>query len=190
MLCRLYRKSVKRASSSDDRGRDQSDCAVRKTLTIFAEESSSWSSSHGSSTRRVFRPTGKAGQVGRNLRGWDGCTSSRILWHLAGVRGHSASDGPLPTALRKDLPFRKVFFVVRGIHLCVWNQPPDGRCHFLVARLTDSQGFIKLFTAIVSWMTVFALIAVVPRVLAMRSADETERGNHNSKECRIRVAAC
>ena len=36
-------------------------------------------------------------------------------------------------------------------------------------------GLIKLFTAIVSWATVIALIPIVPKALSMRTAEEMER---------------
>jgi C4-dicarboxylate-specific signal transduction histidine kinase len=36
-------------------------------------------------------------------------------------------------------------------------------------------GVIKLFTAIVSWGTVAALVPTIPKALAMRSPDELER---------------
>ncbi|MBX9681612.1 MAG: PAS domain S-box protein [Gemmataceae bacterium] len=75
---------------------------------------------------------------------------------------------------RRDLPFRAVFLLfVAFIFAC-------GTTHLMEAIIFwwpayRLAGVIKLFTAVVSWGTVFALIPIVPRVLAMRSPEELER---------------
>ena len=78
------------------------------------------------------------------------------------------------TLRRKDLPFRKVFVLFGAfIILC-------GTTHLMEAIIFwwpayRLAGFIKFLTAIVSWMTVFALIPIVPKVLALRAPEELER---------------
>ena len=75
---------------------------------------------------------------------------------------------------RKDLPFRKVFLLFGAfIFAC-------GTTHLMEAIIFWWPGYrlagvIKLFTALVSWATVIALIRVVPGVLKMRAPDELER---------------
>ena len=75
---------------------------------------------------------------------------------------------------RRDLPFRAVFLLfVAFIFAC-------GTTHLMEAVIFwwpayRLAGVIKLFTAVVSWGTVIALIPIVPRVLAMRSPEELER---------------
>lgn len=74
---------------------------------------------------------------------------------------------------RKDLPFRKVFLLFAAfIFAC-------GTTHLMEAIIFWWPGYrlagvIKLFTAIVSWATVFALVRVVPGVLTMRAPEELE----------------
>ncbi len=75
---------------------------------------------------------------------------------------------------RKDLPFRKVFVLFGAfILLC-------GTTHLMEAIIFwwpayRLAGVLKLLTALVSWATVFALVPIVPRVLALRSPEELER---------------
>jgi len=75
---------------------------------------------------------------------------------------------------RKDLPFRKVFLLFGAfIFAC-------GTTHLMEAVIFWWPGYrlagvIKLFTAVVSWATVFALVRVVPGVLTMRTPEELER---------------
>lgn len=75
---------------------------------------------------------------------------------------------------RKDLPFRGIFLLFGAFILAC------GTTHLMEALIFwwpayRLAGAIKLFTAIVSWATVVALIPIVPRVLAMRSPEELER---------------
>lgn len=75
---------------------------------------------------------------------------------------------------RKDLPFRTVFWLFGAfILLC-------GTTHLMEAAIFwwpayRLAGLIKLLTAIVSWVTIFALIRVAPAAMAMRSPEELER---------------
>src|SRR5262249_35240048 len=76
---------------------------------------------------------------------------------------------------RRDIPFRSVFLLFGAFILAC------GTTHLMEAIIFwwpayRLSGMIKLFTAIVSWGTVLALVPVVPKVLAMRSPDELERG--------------
>ena len=75
---------------------------------------------------------------------------------------------------RKDLPFRKIFLLFGAFILAC------GTTHLMEAIIFwwpayRLAGGIKLLTAIVSWATVFAIVPVVPRVLAMRSPEELQR---------------
>src|SRR3954453_11853734 len=75
---------------------------------------------------------------------------------------------------RRDIPFRSIF-VLFGAFILAW-----GTTHLMEAIIFwwpayRLAGVIKLFTAVVSWSTVIALIPVAPKVLAMRSPDELER---------------
>ena len=75
---------------------------------------------------------------------------------------------------RKDIPFRTIF-VLFGLFILAC-----GTTHLMeviifwwpVYRLA---GLIKLFTALVSWGTVLALVRVAPKVLAMRLPRSSER---------------
>jgi len=74
---------------------------------------------------------------------------------------------------RKDLPFRLVFVLFGAFILAC------GSTHLMEAVIFwwpayRLAGVIKLFTALVSWATVFALVPVVPIALAMRSPEELE----------------
>jgi PAS domain S-box-containing protein len=75
---------------------------------------------------------------------------------------------------RRDIPFRTIFLLFGAFILAC------GTTHLMEAVIFwwpayRLAGLIKLFTAVVSWATVLALIPVVPKVLAMRSANELER---------------
>jgi signal transduction histidine kinase/ActR/RegA family two-component response regulator len=75
---------------------------------------------------------------------------------------------------RRDLPFRTIFLLFGAFILAC------GTTHLMEAIIFywpvyRLAGMIKLFTAIVSWATVFSLFGVVPNVLAMRSPEELER---------------
>jgi PAS domain S-box-containing protein len=75
---------------------------------------------------------------------------------------------------RKDIPFRSLFWLFGAFILAC------GTTHLMevflfwwpVYRLA---GLVKLFTALVSWGTVLALIPATPRALAMRSPEELEQ---------------
>lgn len=75
---------------------------------------------------------------------------------------------------RSDLPFRKVFLLfVTFILLC-------GMTHLMEAIIFwwpayRLAGGLKLLTAVVSWVTVFALLGEIPNALRMRSPEELER---------------
>jgi PAS domain S-box-containing protein len=74
---------------------------------------------------------------------------------------------------RKDLPFRLIFLLFGAFILAC------GTTHLMEAIIFwwpayRLAGVIKLFTALVSWGTVFALVPVMPKVLAMRSPAELE----------------
>ena len=72
---------------------------------------------------------------------------------------------------RRDVPFRTVF-VLFGAFILVSG------ASYLIEAITfwwpayRLAGLVKLATAILSWTTVFALVPIVPKALAMRSADE------------------
>jgi len=75
---------------------------------------------------------------------------------------------------RKDVPFRTLFWLFGAFILAC------GTTHLMEAVLFwwpayRLAGLIKLFTAVVSWGTVVALVPFVPRALAMRSPDDLER---------------
>ncbi|WP_254508254.1 hybrid sensor histidine kinase/response regulator [Anatilimnocola floriformis] len=75
---------------------------------------------------------------------------------------------------RQDLPFRTIFLLFGAFILAC------GTTHLMEAIIFywpayRLAGMIKLFTAVVSWATVFSLFGVVPNVLAMRSPEELER---------------
>ena len=74
---------------------------------------------------------------------------------------------------RRDLPFQKIFFLFGSfILLCGITHLMDATIFWWPAyRLA---GLIKLITAIVSWITVFALVRVAPSVLAMRSPHDLQ----------------
>jgi PAS domain S-box-containing protein len=75
---------------------------------------------------------------------------------------------------RKDIPFRTIFLLFMAFIVAC------GTTHLMEAIIFwwpayRLAGVIKLFTALVSWATVLALVPVVPKVLAMRSPEELER---------------
>ncbi len=75
---------------------------------------------------------------------------------------------------RRDIPFRAVFLLFVAFILAC------GTTHLMEAIIFwwpayRLAGVIKLFTAIVSWGTVAALVQVTPKALAMRSPDELQR---------------
>jgi PAS domain S-box-containing protein len=75
---------------------------------------------------------------------------------------------------RRDVPFRGVFWLFGAFILAC------GTTHLMEAiifwhPLYRLAGVIKLFTAIVSWGTVIALVPIVPKALAMRSPAQLER---------------
>ncbi len=75
---------------------------------------------------------------------------------------------------RKDVPFPTIFWLfVTFILAC-------GTTHLMEAVIFwwpayRLAGLLKLFTAVVSWATVVALVPIVPRALAMRSPKELEQ---------------
>jgi signal transduction histidine kinase len=74
---------------------------------------------------------------------------------------------------RRDIPFRGMFVLFGSFIVAC------GTSHLMEYIMFDQPlyrlaGVVKLFTAIVSWATVFALVPVVPLALAMRSPDELE----------------
>lgn len=75
---------------------------------------------------------------------------------------------------RKDLPFQTVFWLFGAFILAC------GSTHFMDASLFywpayRLAGLIKLFTALVSWATVLALVPIVPKALSLKSPSELER---------------
>lgn len=75
---------------------------------------------------------------------------------------------------RKDIPFRRIFWLFGAFILAC------GTTHLMEAIIFwwpayRLAGVIKLFTALISWATVVALVRVAPKVFAMRSSDELER---------------
>lgn len=90
---------------------------------------------------------------------------------------------------RRDLPFRTIFLLFGAFILAC------GTTHLMEAIIFywpvyRLAGMIKLFTAVVSWATVFSLFGVVPNVLAMRSPEELEReiNARKSVEGKLQIA--
>jgi PAS domain-containing protein len=82
---------------------------------------------------------------------------------------------------RRDVPFRGIFWLFGAFILAC------GTTHLMEAiifwhPLYRLAGVIKVFTAIVSWATVLALVPIVPKALAMRSPEEREREISARKE--------
>ncbi|MEZ4230190.1 MAG: ATP-binding protein [Polyangiaceae bacterium] len=75
---------------------------------------------------------------------------------------------------RKDIPFPRIFWLFVGfIASC-------GTVHLIEAiifwhPIYRLDGVVKLFTAVISWGTVIALIPVVPRALSLRTPESLER---------------
>src|SRR5579883_1689160 len=114
-------------------------------------------------------------------RRWDcGVWSDELGWlHILSDLGVWSAYVAIPCVLgyfalrRKDIPFRSMFWLFGAFILAC------GTTHLMEAILFwwpayRFAGVIKLFTAIISWATVLALIPVVPKVLAMRSPEELE----------------
>jgi signal transduction histidine kinase len=85
---------------------------------------------------------------------------------------------------RRDLPFRTIFWLFGAFILAC------GTTHLMEVFIFwwpayRLAGVIKLFTAIVSWGTVLALIPATPRVLAMRSPEELQREIAQRKKAEI-----
>jgi PAS domain S-box-containing protein len=100
--------------------------------------------------------------------------------HIASDLGVWSAYVAIPCVLgyfvvcRKDIPFRSIFWLFVAFILAC------GATHLMEALIFwwpayRLAGVIKLFTAIVSWGTVAALVPVVPKMLAMRSPDELEQ---------------
>ncbi|MBY0527309.1 MAG: PAS domain S-box protein [Gemmataceae bacterium] len=75
---------------------------------------------------------------------------------------------------RRDLPFPSLFFLFGAFILAC------GTTHLMEAiifwhPLYRLAGVIKWFTALVSWVTVIALVPIIPKALALRSPEELER---------------
>ncbi|MCW3101094.1 MAG: signal transduction histidine kinase [Chthonomonadaceae bacterium] len=76
--------------------------------------------------------------------------------------------------LRRKLPFRPIL-VLFGLFItaCGWT-------HFMgyytfYTPIYRLDGLIKLATAVISWVTVFALVPIIPRALAMRNPADLEQ---------------
>jgi signal transduction histidine kinase/ActR/RegA family two-component response regulator len=74
---------------------------------------------------------------------------------------------------RRDIPFRGLF-VLFGIFIVACGSSHLVEYIMFTNPLYRLAGVVKMITAIVSWATVFALIPVVPKALAMRTPDELE----------------
>jgi PAS domain S-box-containing protein len=90
---------------------------------------------------------------------------------------------------RRDLPFRKIFLLFGAFILAC------GTTHLMEAIIFwwpayRLAGLIKLFTGVVSWATVFALVPVVPQALRLRSPEalEHEIAARESAEDKLRQA--
>ena len=75
---------------------------------------------------------------------------------------------------RRDLPFKFIFLLFGAFILAC------GTTHLMEAVIFwwpayRLAGVLKLFTALVSWATVFALIHIAPKAFALRSPQELER---------------
>ena len=115
-------------------------------------------------------------------RRWDcGAWTAGQGWlHICSDLGVWSAYVAIPCVLlyfllrRKDIPFRGVFVLFGAFILAC------GTTHLMEAIIFwwpayRLAGVIKLFTALISWVTVIALIPVAPKVLAMRTPDEMER---------------
>src|SRR3954454_6973678 len=75
---------------------------------------------------------------------------------------------------RRDIPFRSIFVLFGAFILAC------GTTHLMEAIIFwwpayRLAGVIKLFTAVVSWATVIALVPVTPKALALRGPEELQR---------------
>ena len=75
---------------------------------------------------------------------------------------------------KRDLPFRSIFWLFGAFILAC------GTTHLMEAIIFAwpayrLAGVIKLFTALVSWATVIALVPITPKALALRTPEELER---------------
>ncbi len=107
--------------------------------------------------------------------------SDALGWlHIASDLGVWSAYVAIPFVLgyfvtrRKDLPFRGIFWLFGAFILAC------GSTHLMEAIIFwwpayRLAGAVKLFTAVVSWATVLALIPVMPKALAMRTPEELER---------------
>jgi PAS domain S-box-containing protein len=88
---------------------------------------------------------------------------------------------------RRDVPFPKVFWLFGAFILAC------GVGHLLEAvifywPIYPASGVVKAITATVSWLTVAAMVPIVPRALAMRSPEELEREISRRKRAQARLA--
>lgn len=87
---------------------------------------------------------------------------------------------------KSDLPFRKVFLLfVAFILFCGLTHLMDAVIFWWPAYRVS--GLLKLSTAVVSWVTVFALVRAAPAALAMRSPEALEREIVARKEAERRL---
>ena len=156
-----------------------------------------WSGAVNQSQRRRQRTRNKPGEGRRRLmadflkhlfdtsdfpRRWDcGNWTPEHGWlHVLSDVGVWSAYVAIPLVLgyfvlrRRDIPFRGIFWLFAAFILAC------GTTHLMEAIIFwwpayRLAGVIKLFTAIISWVTVIALVPVTPKVLAMRSPDELER---------------
>ncbi len=105
------------------------------------------------------------------FHGWFNITSDAAIW-----AAYFAIPGVLYFFVRKrkDLPFPRIFYLFCAfIFAC-------GLTHLMDVIIFwwpnyRLSGVLKFYTAVVSWITVAALIPVVPRALSLRSPEELER---------------
>jgi PAS domain S-box-containing protein len=74
---------------------------------------------------------------------------------------------------RRDLPFPKIFWLFGAFILAC------GTSHLIEAIIFwhpvyRLAGLVKLATGVVSWLTVFAIVPIIPKVLAMRTPTDLE----------------
>lgn len=87
---------------------------------------------------------------------------------------------------KKDVPFRTIFLLFGAFILAC------GTTHLMEAIIFwwpayRLAGLIKLFTAVISWATVVALIPVTPKALAMRTPEELQQEIEERKRVEIRL---
>ena len=86
--------------------------------------------------------------------------------------------------LRRDIPFRGIFWLFAAFILGLWHDAPHGSHHLLVAGIPACRGDQAIHRDI-SWVTVIALVPVTPKVLAMRQPRELEREISARKDAEI-----